>query len=75
MRASAASWRVEVDAAGGVEQIATARPELQQEVVDGVMSVGEGGEDGAVEAARRLMEEAGDAMEVVPGRGQAPGRS
>src|SRR5829696_8767933 len=52
---------------GGVDQFAVAAPELEAEVVDGVVAIGVAGEDGAPLPGFRTGEEAGHYRELVPG--------
>ena len=58
----------------GIEELAAAAPELEGEVVEGVVAVGESGEDGAVETRGRIGEEAGDLLRTPPMWRAARGR-
>ena len=60
----------EEGAARGVSQFRAAAPQLKGEVVESVVAVREGGEDGAVAARSWVSEEAGGLLEVFPGGGR-----
>src|SRR6476620_9800372 len=51
---------------GRIGELAATTPDLKREVVEGVVSVGECGEDGAVAAGIWIGEEAGDLFEFHP---------
>jgi len=55
-----------VNTAGRVEEVAATRPKLQQEVVNGIVAVGERREGGAGEAGTPAVQKARDAVEGLP---------
>ena len=62
--------RGEEGASRGVGELAAAAPDLESEVIESVVAVREGGEDGAVVLRGLVGEEAGRLLEFFPRRGR-----